>query len=336
MSITETGKATHYTQAQCIIAGGGSAVPSAGVKGIIGPFATDMYIEQATCLLNTAGTAQIDLWIGTVADYVAGSIVDADSITASAPVSVPTGLGSVDSTLTGWNRYLPAGYILVVYLDSATYASVIYLTLKFRRGIGDGVAPPLLTGIAGGYAPLDEDLTIPADYLPPNNFTRSTIGTTSLGGSSEANPTTPFTKTFYKRIAIPSDGFLMSVAQYIAGNATNVAVLASGVYEDAAGPVPGKLLAANQIGHAGSSQISGLFLSATPRWVTVPIGLWVPAGNYWIASMLSSTSASILSIYYNSGAGSDRTRLNSGPWLDDSSTSSGTNDYSIYANFVSG
>lgn len=172
------------------------------------------------------------------------------------------------------------------------------------------------------------------DPTPAGAISRAQLGTTSVGGSSESNPGTPFTKTYYKRITLATDGLLSAIVANIKGNGSNVGVIGAGVYEDAAGPVPGKLIAAGSLGHAGSSQISGVFLNTTARWVAIPMGIWLPADDYWIAWMNSSTTSGVLSIQYSSGTGSDRTRLNSGPWLDDSSTSAGTNDFSIYADLL--
>lgn len=108
-----------------IIDGGGSAITT-GVKGYIEvPFACT--ITQATALADQSGSIVVDIWKDTYANYPP---IDADSITASAPVTITTATKSQDSTLTGWTTSITAGDILGYNVDSATTVELVTISLE--------------------------------------------------------------------------------------------------------------------------------------------------------------------------------------------------------------
>jgi hypothetical protein len=111
----------------------GGSVPATGIKGIIGPVDFAYTLEANRMAVSPSGSAVIDLWQGTIAEWIAGTVVDADSITASAPMTVSSALGSEDTTLTGWTVNIAAGKLLVVNLDSVTTAQYIHGELKVRK-----------------------------------------------------------------------------------------------------------------------------------------------------------------------------------------------------------
>jgi hypothetical protein len=102
-----------------IIDGGGSAIV-AGSKGTlrIGYACT---IKKATLIAETSGSIVVDIWKTTYTAYDDSTHpVDADSITASAPMTVTTAVKSKNETLTGWTTAIAADSILRFNVDSCT------------------------------------------------------------------------------------------------------------------------------------------------------------------------------------------------------------------------
>lgn len=59
--------------------------------------------------------------------------VDADSITASAPVTISSATKSQDSTLTGWTTSISAGDVLGFNVDSITTCQRVTIALKVTK-----------------------------------------------------------------------------------------------------------------------------------------------------------------------------------------------------------
>ncbi len=111
-----------------IIDGGGSALTT-GVKGYLEiPFACT--IDQVTMLAEVSGSAVVDIWKDTYANYPP---IDADSITASAVPTISTAVKSQDATLTGWTTAITAGDILGFNVDSATTITLLTISLEVTR-----------------------------------------------------------------------------------------------------------------------------------------------------------------------------------------------------------
>lgn len=109
-----------------VIDGGGSAITT-GIKGDVEiPFAwTD--IASARALADQTGAIVVDIWQDTYANFPP---TDADSITASAPVTIGSGnLKSEDTTLTGWDVAGSAGDILRYNVDSVTDIERVTISL---------------------------------------------------------------------------------------------------------------------------------------------------------------------------------------------------------------
>lgn len=105
--------------------GGGSAI-STGVKGFIEvPYNCE--IIQVTMLADQSGSAVVDIWKDTYANYPP---TDADTITSAAVPTITTATKSQDSTLTDWTTSISAGDILGFNVDSATTIERLTLILK--------------------------------------------------------------------------------------------------------------------------------------------------------------------------------------------------------------
>jgi hypothetical protein len=107
-----------------IIDGGGSAITT-GIKGDLEiPFACT--IQAARAAADQSGSIVVDIWKDTYANYPP---TDADTITASAPVTISTATKSEDTTLTGWTTTITAGDFLRFNVDSATTVTRVLVSL---------------------------------------------------------------------------------------------------------------------------------------------------------------------------------------------------------------
>jgi hypothetical protein len=108
-----------------IIDGGGSAITT-GIKGDIEvPFACS--ILRATLLADATGSIVVDIWKDSYANFPP---TNDDSITASAPPTITSGVKSQDTTLSGWTKSISAGEVLRFNVDSAATVTRVTVSLK--------------------------------------------------------------------------------------------------------------------------------------------------------------------------------------------------------------
>ena len=113
---------------QFIIDGGGVTITT-GIKGDIEiPF--DCTITRVTALADQSGSIVVDIWKDTYANFPP---TDADSITASAPVTISAATKSQDATLTGWTVSLTRGDVLRYNVDSITSIQRVTISLQVTR-----------------------------------------------------------------------------------------------------------------------------------------------------------------------------------------------------------
>ena len=111
-----------------VIDGGGATITT-GIKGDLPiPFACT--INKVTALADQSGSIVVDIWKDTYANFPP---VDADSITASAPVTISTATKSQDSTLTGWTTSLASGDTLRFNVDSVTSHTRVTIAIQVTR-----------------------------------------------------------------------------------------------------------------------------------------------------------------------------------------------------------
>jgi hypothetical protein len=109
-----------------VIDGGGSVIAT-GVKGYIeAPFSGTLL--SATLLADVSGSAVVDIWKDTYANYPP---VDADSITSSTPPTLSSAIKSQNTTLTSWTTSLTKGDILGFNVDSATTVTKLTVSLRY-------------------------------------------------------------------------------------------------------------------------------------------------------------------------------------------------------------
>lgn len=169
---------------------------------------------------------------------------------------------------------------------------------------------------------------------------RTKLGTTTIGASFDNTM-----KAIYKKITVPAGGgFLPSVAVAIKGQSSGSAGLIAAIMTDNAG-TPENVVAVGGMDRTGAASagtahvhalLGGLVLNTTARFVSLPVGVDLAAGDYWIVVMNVAATGNDVQFAYSSGTGSDRTKATTDGAYDHSvgASSTGTNDYSLYANLL--
>lgn len=128
-SITAALTAAARTSTLNFVIDGGGSVIATGIKGdLVVDFAGS--INRVTALADQSGSIQVDIWKDSYANFPP---VDADSITASAPVVISSATKSQDSTLTGWTTSFSAGDVLRFNVDSVTSITRCTIALRVVR-----------------------------------------------------------------------------------------------------------------------------------------------------------------------------------------------------------
>ena len=111
-----------------VIDGAGSAITT-GFKGFLeAPFAAT--INRGTLIADVTGNVVIDVWKST---YANAPPVAANTIVASAPLTITSAKKSQDTTLTGWTTSIAAGDILGFNVNSAATITNLLVSLKVTR-----------------------------------------------------------------------------------------------------------------------------------------------------------------------------------------------------------
>jgi hypothetical protein len=111
------------------IDGGGSAITT-GIKGYVEvPY--NCGINRVTMLGDTTGSAVVDIWKDTYANFPPTS---SDSITASSLPTIASANKYQSSTLTGWTTSVTAGDVLGFRVDSAASITRLHVSLKVTKG----------------------------------------------------------------------------------------------------------------------------------------------------------------------------------------------------------
>jgi hypothetical protein len=156
---------------------------------------------------------------------------------------------------------------------------------------------------------------------------QSYVGYNAAGGTTDAVGSGAW-KQVFKRFTLSQPALVSSVDAYVKGNAANVATLFASVWDDNAG-VPGKIVALGPAGErlaaSTNDQLFNAAFTATARWVAVPVGVYLPAGTYWLAI----NGGSFLTLHYDSG-GSDYTASEVATWFNETSTKTNSSrNYSL-------
>ena len=108
-----------------VLDGGGLAITT-GVKSVRVRMPYDGSINSYFALADTTGSIVVDMWKDSYANYPP---TDADSITASAPITISAATKATDSTLTGWTKTFVEGDIYIFNVDSCS--TITNVTINF-------------------------------------------------------------------------------------------------------------------------------------------------------------------------------------------------------------
>lgn len=117
-----------YISMNFIIDGGGAAI-STGIKGDL-KVAFSGRIDVASLYSDQDGDIEVDIWVDSHANFPP---TVADSIVASAPLTLSAEDSSLDATLTGWTRSFVAGSIFRFNVNSASSVTRVLVHLKIWR-----------------------------------------------------------------------------------------------------------------------------------------------------------------------------------------------------------
>jgi len=212
------------------------------------------------------------------------------------------------------------------------------LTLEETANDGSDVTNPpadhrrLFLGEDGDLHLKDSAGAVTTPNSGGSGVTQSTVGTTSLGGSFDTTM-----KTVYKKITLATAGFLASIAVGVKGQASGGLSLDVAVMSDNAG-TPLNIIAVG--GMSSTRTVGGVHseavrLNSTARFITMPVGVWLTAADYWLCVVANSATGNDVQLAYT-GSGSDRTKASTDGIYDHSAgaSSAGTDNYSIYANIL--
>lgn len=115
---------------------------------------------------------------------------------------------------------------------------------------------------------------------------------------------------YLKKIVVPADGLLISIDAYIQGNGSQVGSLSAAVHSDNNG-VPGLLRS------TVAAPVNSAYLGAAGRWFSIPMGMWLTTGTYWLAVAALGESNGDMVMGYETGSGVHF--ATSGAWMSDGS-----------------
>lgn len=133
LQASEISGGTTFTQKRVfgVVFDGGGAAPTVNTKRYWRCPWTGT-ITKATLLAEVSGSAVIDVWKDTYANYPP---VVGDTITASAKPTLSSAIKSENSTLTGWTLSVTAGDVFGFNLDSVTTCTVLTLEIEMNEVI---------------------------------------------------------------------------------------------------------------------------------------------------------------------------------------------------------
>lgn len=159
-------------------------------------------------------------------------------------------------------------------------------------------------------------------------LTQAYAGYNTEGGSFESAGVN--SKVYAKQITLANACLIPSIGAYISSASGSAFGPAVALYSDNAG-TPDKFL-------GGPDEGVLVNLNATARWVDMPLGIWVPAGTYWLLVRTTDQGASVVCQIAYDGSGSDKTAQGTAnvwpDWSNFTSATTTSNKYSIRANTI--
>lgn len=113
---------------EVIIDGGDAEIADSTQVWVIVPKA--ITITGAYAFADQSGSIVVDVWKDSIANFPP---TDADTITASAPITISSATNSSDTTLTGWTKAVAALAVLKFNVDSCTTIQKCTIVLTYDR-----------------------------------------------------------------------------------------------------------------------------------------------------------------------------------------------------------
>ena len=140
-----------------------------------------------------------------------------------------------------------------------------------------------------------------------------------------------------REVTLAADCLLTSVAAYFKQNNTSTSISMNAAVLTDSGGSPALLIAKNTAETNEAMFLSTSGSAGAARWVDLAIGIYLTAGDYWIAVQFSIVNANDYYIYYD-GSGSDRyftnnanNRMTDSGWT---TVTTSSNKYSIRASTI--
>jgi hypothetical protein len=256
-------------------------------------------------------------------------------VEGSAPASPAAGAQAlfIDSADHHWKRKNSGG--TVTDLEATGGGSA--LTIQDE---GSSLATAATTinftgaGVTASGTGATKTVTIPGG----GGFTQAYAGYNTVGASWENMATN---KVYATKVTLANACLLTGIEAYVQavnGLTETVQTLGVAVYTDSSG-TPGIIVAysGNPTQSVILDAVSGTGSGASVgRWLGVPVGSWLTAGDYWLAVQGTNIGSTNLQLAFD-GSGSDRTYTPGGLWFSDwgfYSPTTTANKYSIRANTI--
>jgi hypothetical protein len=199
-------------------------------------------------------------------------------------------------------------------------------------GGASGVATRLAIGTAGQVLKVNGGATAPEwGASAGGGLTRTTLGTTSAGASFATAR-----GGYMKKVTMASAGVITAIVAFVKGNAANSVAMTAGIMSDNAGTPLIVVAAGPPIQkESDNTSLTNLGMSSTVRAVSIPVGAYLTAADYWLVVRIHAAADSRIQLAFTAATGSDRTQA--GHAFQDESFQAGaatTNDYSIYADVI--
>jgi hypothetical protein len=214
--------------------------------------------------------------------------------TATGKLSVRTSGGSSVSL----EEQAAAGGLIIQELDGSPTGT--FTTLKLPNGTvtdnGDGSAT--YTPAGGG------------------GLTHTYVGYNTIGASTL---NMVIGTVYLKKITLAAAGFLASISAYVKETGDNILSIAAAVFDDTGGGAPSvqHVIGASTTGiPSAGNQVWSTGSVFAQRWFHMPIGVYLPAGDYWLAVQAVAVNAGNIQIAYDTG-GSDYSYVPGGVWFAD-------------------
>lgn len=181
-------------------------------------------------------------------------------------------------------------------------------------------------------------VTIPGGTTGGGTAAQSYVGAAAPGSSMAAFVSQ---RVYLKKVTLANAALMSDIEAYVDGAAAagQVDSFAVALFSDKAGS-PASILAANML-NAQSLLLdpsnNNSAADSPPRWLSLAIGRWLAAGDYWLAVSILTDTAIGTRLGVDTTGGSDRYYTSGGAWLSDAgfyALTTTTNSYSIRANLI--